>query len=95
MRSIYIKRRIKVVFIIASLLGVMYAEHKVYSRPTFSCVAGEEMRGTRPVWNIADKYCDGNLSDATHYVMKINNIKAKDLSVLPYNLIITIKEKKG
>jgi hypothetical protein len=63
--------------------------------PSFECSAGEEVRGKRAIWTIADKYCDGNISDATRYIMDLNNIKSKDLGVLPYGLIITIKEKRG
>ena len=103
MRTTFIKRRIAV-GIIAAVLSII-AVHvssmvvtkivDIVSTPTFSCNAGEEMRRTQPVWNIADKYCTGNISDATSFIMELNNIKSKDLSVLPYNLIITIKEKKG
>jgi hypothetical protein len=107
MQRVYIKRRIMVVVItmLTALVlwgGVTKAPVNVFVKtwniitaPTFECSAGEEVRGKRAIWNITKKYCKGNLSDATKWVMDLNNIKSKDLGVLPYGLIITIKEKKG
>lgn len=107
MKCVYIKRRIMVLVItmLTALVlwgGVTKAPVNVFVKawtnitaPSFECSAGEEVRGKRPIWTIADKYCNGNISDATKYIMDLNNIKSKDLGVLPYGLIITIKEKKG
>ena len=107
MKSVYIKRRIAVVVIpmllalaiwsgpVKAPINVFVKAYNTLTAPTFECSAGEEVRGKRPIWNITKKYCKGNLSDATKWVMDTNGIKSKDLSVLPYGLIITIKEKKG
>ncbi len=107
MKNVYIRRRIAVLVIpmvlaLAVWSGVTKAPVNVFVKawhnitaPTFECSAGEEVRGKRPIWNITKKYCKGNLSDATKWVMDTNGIKSKDLSILPRNLIITIKEKKG
>lgn len=106
MQRVYIKRRIAVVVIplLAALVlwsgvtkapvNVFVKAYQTFTAPSFECSAGEEVRGKRPIWNITKKYCKGNLSDATKWVMDTNNIKSKDLSILPYGLIITIKEKK-
>jgi len=106
MRNVYIRRRITVVVIplLAALVlwsgvtkppvNVFVKTWNIITAPTFECSAGEEVRGKRAIWTIAEKYCDGNISDATKYIMDSNNIKSKDLGILPYGLIITIKEKK-
>lgn len=95
MRKIYIQRRIMVVLAIVlfpvSGFFTAKAMESYFGQPTFICQPAKVIRNYQSMWNIADKYCSGNISDATHYVMKTNGIKSKDLMSLRPSMTIVIK----
>ena len=101
--NVYIKRRIAVLVIPMILalaiwsgptkapINVFTKAYAVLTAPTFTCTPAKVIRNYQAMWNIADKYCSGNISDATHYVMKTNGIKSKDLMSLRPSMTIVIK----
>ena len=95
MRAIYIKRRIMVAvapfLIVAGLVGMA----KFLGQPTFTCTAAEVtlVKGDK-IWNIADRFCEGNITDAAGKIMDDNGIEGKDLDSLRPGTIIIIKEEK-
>jgi hypothetical protein len=103
MRSIYIKRRIAVLVIPMVLalavwsgptkapINVFAKVYAVLTEPTFVCEEAEVLLEDQMLWDIADKYCSGNITDANNYIMKNNGIKGKDLRDLLPSTIIVIK----
>jgi hypothetical protein len=91
----YTKRRIMVALIITLISTASFftvkAVGNVLSEPTFTCIPGEVRLGHQMLWNIADTYCSGHITDAAMYIMKTNNIEGKDLRQLLPSTIIVIK----
>ena len=95
MRKIYIQRRIMVslamVFIPVTGFFTAKAMENYFGQPTFICISADVRLGHQMIWNIADRYCTGNITDANNYIMKNNGIKGKDLRDLLPSTIIVIK----
>jgi len=95
MRKIYRQRRIMVIVtMVLSLSATFFAVKtvgNVLSTPTFTCIPGEVRLGHQMLWNVADTYCSGNITDAAVSIMKDNNIEGKDLRQLLPSTIIVIK----
>ncbi len=95
MKNTYTKRRIMVALaiVLIPLAGFFTAKaiKNTLSAPTFTCMPGEVQVGHQMIWNIADIYCSGNITDAAKYIMKTNNIEGKDLRQLLPSTIIVIK----
>lgn len=101
--NIYIKRRIAVLVIPMILalaiwsgptkapINVFTKAYAVLTAPTFTCTPAEVRLGHQMVWNVADIYCSGNITDAARHIMKTNNIEGKDLRHLLPSTIIVIK----
>lgn len=94
MRITYIKRRIAVVTIIIALAVQAFAMFKVMSQPEFTCQSTEVQVGHQMIWNIADKYCSGDITLAAKQIMKDNGITGEDLRTLSPSTIISIKGGK-
>jgi hypothetical protein len=91
----YTKRRIMVALIItlistASFFAVKAVGNEL-SQPTFTCQPASIQLGHQMIWNIADTYCSGHITDAAVSIMKDNNIEGKDLRQLLPSTIIVIK----
>jgi hypothetical protein len=95
MRSIYIQRRIMValaiVLIVAAGFFTAKAVENYVAKPTFTCQPAEVRLGHQILWNVADIYCSGNITDAAMYIMEENNIEGEDLNYLLPSTIIVIK----
>lgn len=95
MRSIYIQRRIMVVLamVLLPLAGFFTAKamENYFGKPTFVCKPAVLPLGDQILWNVADIYCSGNITDAAVSIMKDNNIKGEDLNYLLPSTIIVIK----
>ena len=93
--NIYIQRRIMVamalVLTLTSAFVTVKAVANALSNPTFKCQSAQVVRGDSTMWNIADTYCSGNITDAAMYIMRDNNIKSEDLMSLPHSITIVIK----
>ena len=72
-------------------INVFAKAYAVLTAPTFTCTPAEVRLGHQMVWNVADIYCSGNITDAARYIMKTNNIEGKDLRHLLPSTIIVIK----
>ena len=62
-----------------------------FGKPTFVCKPAVLPLGDQILWNVADTYCSGHITDAAVYIMKTNNIEGKDLRQLLPSTIIVIK----
>ena len=95
MRSIYIQRRIMVVLamVLLPVAGFFTAKamENHFGKPTFVCKPAVVTLGDRILWNVADTYCSGNITDAAMDIMQTNNIEGKDLNDLLPSTIIVIK----
>lgn len=94
MKSIYIKRRIAVVLIPVALILAIIGMGKVANQPAFTCQTTTVEVGHQMIWNIADKYCSGDITLAAKQIMKDNGIKGEDLRTLSPITIISIKGDK-
>lgn len=92
--NIYIQRRIMVamalVLTLTSAFVTVKAVANALSNPTFKCQSAQVVRGDSTMWNIADTYCSGNITDAAMYIMRDNNIESEDLMSLPHSITITV-----
>ncbi len=93
MRAIYVRRRIMVAIAPFLIVGALVAVAKFVSQPTFTCTAAEItlVKGDK-IWSIADRFCEGNITDAAGKIMDDNGIEGKDLDSLRPGTIIIIKE---
>lgn len=97
MRATFIRRRIVVAIAFAIMSwGTVNAGQAIIGflgQPTFTCspVKVTLVKGDK-IWNIADKFCDGNITDAASQIMDDNGIKGKDLDSLQPGTIIIIKK---
>lgn len=98
MRATFIRRRIAV-GIAAALFswGAVNTGQAIIdflSKPTFVCQEAQVtlVKGDK-IWNIADKFCDGNITDAAGQIMDDNGIDGKDLDSLQPGTIIVINKK--
>lgn len=95
MKSVYIQRRIMVIvamvlMITAGVFTVRTVENFL-SEPSFTCQPAEVQLGHQKIWNIADQYCSGNITDATSKIMEDNYINSRNLRILIPTTIIVIK----
>jgi hypothetical protein len=79
------------ILIIAAGFFTAKAMDNYFSKATFTCLPGQVIRGNNTLWNIADIYCSGNITDAAMYIMEENNIEGEDLNYLLPSTIIVIK----
>jgi hypothetical protein len=79
------------VLIMASGFFTAKAMENYFAKPTFTCKPASVQVGHQMLWNIADIYCSGNITDAAKEIMEDNNIKGEDLNYLPPSTIIVIK----
>ena len=100
MRATFIRRRI-VVAIAAAVMswGVINTGQAIVeflNEPTFACLEGEDKldNNHHNIYSIAGEWCEGNLTDASRHIMKINKIESKDLGSLRLGQTIIIKKGK-
>jgi hypothetical protein len=95
MRATFIKRRIMVALamVLVPITGFFTAKamESYFGQPTFICQPAEVRLGHQMIWNVADTYCSGHITDAAVSIMKDNNIEGKDLRDLLPSTIIVIK----
>jgi hypothetical protein len=98
MRATFIRRRIVVAIAFAIMSwGAVNTGQAIIgflSKPTFACPQTEVtlVKGDK-IWNIADKFCDGNITDAAGQIMDDNGIEGKDLDSLQPGTVIVINKK--
>lgn len=101
MDAVYKRRRIIaaiVAFVLLTAVTKMTYEAGAFmvqriTEPTFICQPGSHtLREGDRIWNIADVYCEGNITDAAGQIMDDNGIKGKDLSSLRPGTVIAIKK---
>ena len=81
------------VLTIALTFAAARAVVSVLAEPTFTCQGTTTAiaENNRTVWDIADTYCSGNITDAAKYIMTTNNLIGEDLKDLRLGSTIVIK----
>lgn len=97
MRATFIRRRIAVAIAAVCLswgtINIGQSVVDFLQEPTFTCQEAQVtlVKGDK-IWNIADKFCSGNITDAAGQIMDDNGIEGKDLDSLRPGTIITINK---
>ena len=97
MRATFIKRRLAAAIVVAvmswGVINTGQAIVEFLNEPTFACLEGEDKLSEEHhnIYSIAGEWCEGNLTDASRHIMKINNIESKDLGSLRLGQTIVIK----